>query len=92
MRERSSAEVRSTVIDDQSPFVALVVPRVSGELTELRTPTTGVAGKLFQAVGVALPPNLRELSCCAIAGITTGVMARSRSTISRASTSRPIWA
>jgi hypothetical protein len=23
----------------------------------LRTPTTGVAGKLFQAVGVALPPN-----------------------------------
>ena len=28
----------------------------------LRTPTTGVAGKLFQAVGVALPPNLQELS------------------------------
>ena len=27
----------------------------------LRTPTTGVAGKLFQAVGVALPPNLQEL-------------------------------
>src|SRR5438477_54726 len=26
----------------------------------LRTPTTGVAGKLFQAVGVALPPNLRN--------------------------------
>jgi hypothetical protein len=28
----------------------------------LRTPTTGLAGKLFQAVGVALPPNLQELS------------------------------
>jgi hypothetical protein len=27
----------------------------------LRTPTTGVAGKLFQAVGVALPPNIREI-------------------------------
>src|ERR1700694_3335849 len=27
----------------------------------LRTPTTCVAGKLFQAVGVALPPNLQEL-------------------------------
>ena len=27
----------------------------------LRTPTTGVAGKLFQAVGIALPPNVQEL-------------------------------
>ena len=27
-----------------------------------RTPTTGVAGGLFQAVGVALPPNLQELA------------------------------
>ena len=27
----------------------------------LRTPTTGVAGRLFQAVGVALPPNVQEL-------------------------------
>ena len=27
----------------------------------LRTPTTGVAGELFRAVGAALPPNLREL-------------------------------
>jgi hypothetical protein len=26
----------------------------------LRTPVTGVAGKVFQAVGVALPPNIRE--------------------------------
>jgi hypothetical protein len=35
VRERSSAEVRSTVIDDQTPFVPLVVPRASGDLTEL---------------------------------------------------------
>jgi hypothetical protein len=35
VRERSSAEVRRTVIDDQTPFVPLVVPRASGELTEL---------------------------------------------------------
>jgi Transposase DDE domain len=27
----------------------------------LRTPTAGVTGKLFQAVGVALPPNIQEL-------------------------------
>jgi hypothetical protein len=26
----------------------------------LRTPVTGVTGKLFQAIGVALPPNIRE--------------------------------
>jgi hypothetical protein len=35
VRERSTAEVRSTVIDDQTPFVPLVVPRASGVLTEL---------------------------------------------------------
>ena len=28
----------------------------------LRTPTTGGTGKLFQAAGVALPPNIRELA------------------------------
>jgi hypothetical protein len=33
-----------------------------GKRFRLRTPTTGLAGKLFQAVGVALPPNLQELS------------------------------
>jgi hypothetical protein len=32
-----------------------------GKRFVLRTPTTGVAGKLFQAVGVALPPNIQEL-------------------------------
>jgi hypothetical protein len=31
-----------------------------GQRLVLRTPTTGVAGKLFQAVGVALPLNIRE--------------------------------
>lgn len=25
----------------------------------LRTPTTGVAGKLFQAASITLPPNIR---------------------------------
>ena len=32
-----------------------------GKRFVLRTPTTGVAGRLFQAVGVALPPNLQEI-------------------------------
>jgi hypothetical protein len=32
-----------------------------GKRFRRRTPTTGLAGKLFQAVGVALPPNLQEL-------------------------------
>jgi hypothetical protein len=31
-----------------------------GKRFVLRTPTTGCAGKLFQAAGVALPPNIRE--------------------------------
>ncbi len=35
VRERSGAEVRRTVIDDQTPFVPLAVPRASGEFTEL---------------------------------------------------------
>jgi len=26
----------------------------------LRTPTTGTTGRLFQAIGMALPPNVRE--------------------------------
>ena len=26
----------------------------------LRTPVTGVAGKVFQAIGTALPPNIRD--------------------------------
>ena len=32
-----------------------------GKRLLLRTPTAGVTGKLFQAVGVALPPNIQEL-------------------------------
>jgi Transposase DDE domain len=31
-----------------------------GKRLILRTPVTGVAGKAFQAVGVALPPNIRD--------------------------------
>jgi hypothetical protein len=31
-----------------------------GKRFTLRTPVTGVAGKAFQAVGVALPPNIRD--------------------------------
>ncbi|HEY2228583.1 MAG TPA: hypothetical protein VGI22_12770 [Xanthobacteraceae bacterium] len=31
-----------------------------GKRFVLRTPVTGVAGKVFQAVGAALPPNIRE--------------------------------
>ena len=33
----------------------------------LRTPVTGTAGKLFQAVGVALPPNIRDAGPAAAA-------------------------
>ena len=32
----------------------------------LRTPTTGVAGKLFQAASIALPPNIREAEPAAV--------------------------
>ncbi len=31
-----------------------------GKRLVLRTPTTGVAGPLFKAAGIALPPNVRE--------------------------------
>jgi hypothetical protein len=31
-----------------------------GKRFALRTPTTGCAGKLFQTLGVALPPNIRD--------------------------------
>jgi hypothetical protein len=33
----------------------------------LRTPVTGVAGKAFQAVGVALPPNIRDTAPASVA-------------------------
>ncbi len=32
----------------------------TGDLEAAHTPTTGVAGKLFQAARIALPPNIRE--------------------------------
>ena len=47
VRERSSAEVRSTVIDDQTPFVALVVPQVSGELTELEAKQVKIGNRRY---------------------------------------------
>src|SRR6201997_2902393 len=47
VRERSSAEVRSTVIDDQTPFVPLVVPRVSGELTELEAKQVKIGSRRY---------------------------------------------
>lgn len=31
-----------------------------GKRVTLRTPTTGTAGRLFQAAGVALPPQIQE--------------------------------
>ncbi len=39
----------------------VVVDR-DGKQLIIRTPTTGVAGKLFQAIGNGLPPNLREIT------------------------------
>jgi len=33
----------------------------------LRTPVTGVAGMAFQAVGVALPPNIRNADPASVA-------------------------
>nr|WP_022726840.1 hypothetical protein [Fodinicurvata sediminis] len=33
-----------------------------GKTMGVRTPATGVAGSLFKAVGVALPPNLRDVA------------------------------
>src|SRR5271167_781701 len=47
VRERSSAEVRSTVIDDQTPFVPLVVPRASGDLTELQAKQVKIGGRRY---------------------------------------------
>ena len=47
VRERSTAEVRSTVIDDQTPFVALVVPRASGVLTELEAKQVKIGDRRY---------------------------------------------
>ncbi|MCP4385154.1 MAG: transposase, partial [Hyphomicrobiales bacterium] len=33
-----------------------------GKRLIIRTPATGTAGKLFQAVGVALPANIQEIA------------------------------
>jgi hypothetical protein len=47
VRERSRAEVRRTVIDDQTPFVTLVVPRVWGELTELEAKQVKIGNRRY---------------------------------------------
>jgi hypothetical protein len=60
VRERRSAEVRSTVIDDQTPFVPLVVPRVSGELTELEHEALGAGSDRPQAVDITVPRQAGE--------------------------------
>ena len=39
-----------------------VVLERDGKQLIIRTPTTGVAGKLFQAIGIGLPPNLCEIT------------------------------
>ena len=71
VRERSSAEVRSTVIDDQTPFVPLVVPRASGDLTELEAKQVKIGGRGTSSVAIsprlaAMPSNaLRSSTGCA---------------------------
>ncbi len=50
VRERSSAEVRSTVLDDRTPFVPLAVPRASGALTELEAKQVNTAKKDILAI------------------------------------------
>ncbi len=47
------------VLRDLDRFQEIDVEQDDKRFT-LRTPVTGIAGKLFQAVGVALPPNIRE--------------------------------
>jgi hypothetical protein len=47
VRERSSAEVRTTVIDDQTPFVPLVVPRACGILTELEAKQVKIGDRRY---------------------------------------------
>jgi len=47
VRERSSAEVRSTVIDDQTPLVPLAVPRASGDLTELEAKQVKIGDRRY---------------------------------------------
>src|SRR5271169_675488 len=59
VRERSSAEVRSTVIDDQTPFVPLVVPRASGDLTELEAKQVKIGDRRY-----IVCRNLTEAARC----------------------------
>jgi len=47
------------VLRDLDRFQEVEVEQ-DGKRFILRTPTTGCAGKLFQTLGVALPPNIRD--------------------------------
>ena len=47
VRERSSTEVRRTVIDDATPFVPLVVPRAAGVLTELEAKQVKIGDRRY---------------------------------------------
>jgi len=47
VRERSSTEVRRTVIDDATPFVPLVVPRAAGVLTELEAKQVNIGERRY---------------------------------------------
>lgn len=47
VRERSSTEVRRTVIDDPAPFVPLAVPRATGEFTELEAKQVKIGDRRY---------------------------------------------
>ena len=37
------------------------------QVSQLRTPVTGDVGRVFRALGIALPPNIREADVAALA-------------------------
>ena len=57
VRERSSAEVRTTVIDDQTPFVPLVVPRACGVLTELEAKQVKIGDRRYTSAAISPRPG-----------------------------------
>ena len=60
LRRRGIAAEWDDILRDLDRLQEIVLEQ-DGKRFLLRTPTTGVASRLFQAVGVALPPNLQEL-------------------------------
>jgi hypothetical protein len=49
------------ILRDLDRLQEIELEQEDGKRFLLRSPTIGVAGKLFQAVDVALPPNVQEL-------------------------------